>query len=140
MVRRPWAVTALGALLADVAMEVALCTRGTSGLRDRFRALLDGLLIPREAYSPASLRPGGAIAFHLAHDDLGKLLYHGRWDSTKTVQHYLHEGVSATAASALPRRTAQLIVPMSALLEELIADAAAVHAEPRAYVGATRVA
>ena len=81
------------------------------------------MLIPHETYSPVFLRLGGAVAFHLAHEDLAKLLYHGRWDSTKTVQHYLHEGVSATAASALPRRTAQLIVPMSAMLDELIAEA-----------------
>ncbi len=108
VLRRPEVVAALTALLWEVPRGAQLCGGGTQGLRARFRALLRGLGIDDTLYSPASLRPGGAIAFHLRHDDLGRLLYHGRWDSVRTGQHYLHEGVAAATAAALPPRAAAL--------------------------------
>ena len=71
-------------------------------------------------YSPASLRPGGAIAYHLRHDCLSRLLYHGRWHSVKTVQHYLHEGVAATVASSLAPGPAALVARLGGMLPELL--------------------
>lgn len=122
VIRRQWAVRGLCRLLSGVAPNIGLCAQQAYGLRRRFRQLLVALGIDGSAYSPGSLRPGGAVAFHLAHDDLGKLLYHGRWDSVRTVQHYLHEGASAAVSSCLPRGASELVLGLSALLEPLLAE------------------
>jgi len=119
VIRARWAVKLITAALCGVPRDVALCTGGSLGLRQRFRALVCGLRLPPETYTPGSLRPGGAIAHHLAHNDLGRLLFHGRWDSVKTVQHYLHEGVAVSVAAQIEPAAARLVLAMSRLLDEL---------------------
>ena len=130
VLRRPEAVGALTRLLWSIPRNWLLCGGGTAGLRGRFRALLRGLGIPESLYSPASLRPGGTIAYHLRCDDLGRLLYHGRWDSVRTVQHYLHEGVAAVTAAALPPRAAALMQQLVRLLPDLLAEVVCPHSVP----------
>jgi len=120
VIRARWAVKLITAALCGVPRDVALCAGGSLGLRQRFRALVCGLRLPPETYTPGSLRPGGAIAHHLAHNDLGRLLFHGRWDSVKTVQHYLHEGVAVSVAAQIEPAAAKLVLAVSRLLDELI--------------------
>ncbi len=60
-------------------VKLNLCAGGVHGLRVRFRCLLKGFGIGETTYSPALLRPGGAISYHLRQDDLGRLLYPERW-------------------------------------------------------------
>ncbi len=122
VLRRPWAVDALSRLLYRIPSDCSLCPRGVQGLRRRFRQLLIALLLSGDEYSPASLRPGGALSFHLRHDDLGRLLYHGRWDSVKTVQHYLHEGLAASVAACLPKRASALIMQLDLLLPQILEE------------------
>ena len=55
-----------------------------------FDHLVRALSCPPLPYSPGSLRGGGALAFLRCHrGDLTALLFQGRWDSVKTLSHYI---------------------------------------------------
>ena len=48
----------------------------------------------------------------------------------RTVQHYLHEGVAAVTAAALPPRASALVQQLVRLLPELLAEVVCPHDVP----------
>ena len=77
------------------------------------------------AYSPASLRPGGALhVFAQGNASLADLMYRGRWDCAKTLSHYLQEGFAALATVLVPPTSAQVIRGLAELLPDLVEELA----------------
>ena len=94
---------------------------GGGQLRRFFSLLLGALGIVHEGLTPSSVRPGGAVhIFRAGNHDLLRLMYHGRWDNPRTLQHYLNEGTALQVAMALPGKTAALVMELSNLLNDLI--------------------
>ena len=63
----------------------------------RFRLLFSSLLKRCQinaAYTPASLRAGGATYFVLQGWELSRLMFHGRWRSPTTLSSYIQEAMS----------------------------------------------
>ena len=118
-------VRLLEVVLHGVAHTTALLPGGTAGLRLRFAELLSALRVSHIAYSPASLRPGGALhVFAAGNVSLADLMYRGRWDCAKTLSHYLQEGFAALASVLVPPTAAVTIRGLSDLLPELVEELA----------------
>ncbi|MBM4022198.1 MAG: hypothetical protein FJ284_08145 [Planctomycetes bacterium] len=96
---------------------------GSAHLRLLFSTLLECLNLGHLAYSPSSLRPGGALhLFSQKNCSLADLMYRGRWDSSRTVSHYLQEGFAALAVSVISAAAAQRVRALSDLLPEVVAE------------------
>ena len=85
-----------------------------------FRQLIDALRLVPVGYTPGSLRPGGICADFMTGDlHLTEAMFHGRWESVKSVTRYLQAGMAAWALSFVPQSSAELISRLSALLSSL---------------------
>ena len=60
-------------------------------------------------FTLSSFRAGGATHHFRMYRNLGQLQYHGRWKSSATLEHYLHEAYSALVMSQLPEVSKQLV-------------------------------
>ncbi len=119
------AVRLLEVALHGVSQTTLLLPGGTAGFRLRFAELLSALHVGHLAYSPASLRPGGALhIFSGGNASLADLMYRGRWDCAKTLSHYLQEGFAALASVLVAPAAAGTIRGLADLLPELIEEAA----------------
>lgn len=52
--------------------------------------------------TPSGLRPGGATHHYSVHQDLPRLRRKGRWQTDRTLEHYLHEVVYALQYTKVP--------------------------------------
>ena len=104
--------------LLGVPQSAALLPGGGTELRRRFDSVLQALGLQAMPYSPASLRPGGALSmFQRASSGLMEVMYRGRWDNAKTLSHYLQEGVAALALHSVPPRSVNLVRGLAASSE-----------------------
>ena len=99
-------------LLAVAAKEFAslpptasLCPGQLRGLTERFKYLKQVTGLTNAPFTLASMRGGGAIHHFRTHQNLGLLQYRGRWESAKSMQHYIQMGSAALAYSQLPADT-----------------------------------
>ena len=87
-----------------------------------FKRLCGQLGVESVGYSPASLRAGGAVgAFVRGEASVADLRFRGRWDSDKTLSHYLQEGIAALAVCAIPSESQIRCMELSRLCEPLLA-------------------
>lgn len=63
----------------------------------RFSECLTLMGLAQTGYTLGSLRAGGATHLFRVERNLGQLQYHGRWKSSASLQHYLHEAMSVIA-------------------------------------------
>ena len=71
-------------------------------LRVLFRDVLAELSLDSVAYTFAGLRAGGATSHFRTHRDIVSLQYLGRWQSLRTISHYLQEAMSAQLRVTMP--------------------------------------
>eukprot|EP00971_Amphidinium_carterae_P333916 6468929-Amphidinium_carterae.1 len=74
-------------------------------------------------FSLASLRSGGATEFMLRTSNLGALQYRGRWSSSRTLQHYLQYGLSATTYAQLPTPVRDRLQDLASLAPSILCPA-----------------
>ena len=77
-----------------------------------FRAVLDSALaaaqLPARAFTPASLRAGGATHLFQQNVEVARIRIAGRWKSLASLDHYIQEASATTALTQLPAATATL--------------------------------
>ena len=84
---------------------MVLCTGGVAGLRQKFLAALKALDLERAPYSLGCIRGGGATWHFALSQNIGAPQYRGRWESEKTLRHYVQQGLVAIALSGIKRET-----------------------------------
>ena len=104
---------------------------GAIGFRRRFDALLLHLGADNLGYSPGSLRGGGVVAdFVRGRATLTDIMFHGRWDSTSSVSHYVQLGLAALATAQLSDVTAlrcSQVWAQAALINIITAQTTHIH-------------
>ena len=114
-VDEPWVVTLCSWALAGCSQQDLLVPGGSVALNARFQQLSRACRTHHLPYSPASLRGGGAVAL-LQSLGLSELMFRGRWDSVKSLTHYLQEGLAGLAICHLSPATAAVVNQLAALL------------------------
>ena len=88
-------------------------------------ALLQGLGLEygqANGYTFGSFRAGGATALFQRTDDLSAVRWRGRWDSLRSLEHYLQELPMAENFARLPGATKRRVVRVAGLLPLLLSD------------------
>ena len=93
---------------------------GLAALQRRFNVALLALGLQGCHYTLGSLRAGGATHHFLLYGNLASLMFRGRWDSARTLNHYVHMGLAAMTAATTPLHTTQLVQCLSDGLEDLL--------------------
>lgn len=86
-----------------------------------FQQVLHRVRITSIKFTPASLRAGGATHEFLAHGDIAKLRWRGRWQAVKTMDHYVQEIAAALVTTRLPDATRQLIQQLLQFKDQCVA-------------------
>ena len=85
-------------------------------------ALTDQLGVPARLLTPGSLRPGGVVRdFAEGRANLMEIMFHGRWESVKSLTRYLQAGLAAHAVLNLPPGCRARCSCLCALLPQLFA-------------------
>eukprot|EP00971_Amphidinium_carterae_P154168 3057567-Amphidinium_carterae.1 len=71
-------------------------------------------------YVPSGLRGGGATHHFLMHQDVPRLRRRGRWQTERTLQHYLHEVVYAQQQKHMPAAALELVSKWASLCSPLL--------------------
>eukprot|EP00971_Amphidinium_carterae_P163532 3242595-Amphidinium_carterae.1 len=79
-----------------------LCPGGLPLLSQRFMALKRALCLEASPFSVASLRGGGAVHYMRTVGNVSWLQYRGRWESPKSMGHYLQAGAALLAMARVP--------------------------------------
>ena len=85
-----------------------------------FETLLNVVSKPPLPYTPASLRGGGAIYHFNKNRSLSELMFAGRWDSMKTLSHYMQEGLATSALCKLDPHQHSVCVQLSQSLPRFV--------------------
>eukprot|EP00971_Amphidinium_carterae_P304380 6048934-Amphidinium_carterae.1 len=101
----PLILALLTSVIRDDPPRAPLLPGGLAGLQTRFTYLMCWLDCRRSGFTLASLRSGGATEYMLRTSNLGALQFRGRWTSSRTLQHYLQYGLSASTFVELPQVT-----------------------------------
>ena len=91
--------------------------------RSQWDALLHALRVESSdhgGFVPASIRAGGITWMYQQTHDLQLIRWIGRWESEKTVEHYLQEAPAALAAARLPIPVRQRIHKLAGMLPAAI--------------------
>ena len=92
-------------------------------LAAKFAAGLRALSVPygqAEGYTLGGLRAGGTTAYFEATSDLQLTRWRGRWDSMKSMEHYIQELPSHEAFARLPAAVRARIARIAALLPAVL--------------------
>ena len=77
----------------------------------------------KRGYVLSGLRAGGITAFFQSTQDMMLTRWRGRWDSLRTLEHYIQELPMAESYARLPARTRERLARLSSLLPELASEA-----------------
>ena len=116
LIEDPLALAVLRGCLADVRDTEPLLPGGGLDLRVRFERILTSLNLGNLPYTPASLRPGGALFLFGQRHSLMEVMFRGRWDNVRTLQHYLQEGFAGLALHRVPRARQAVVAELASLL------------------------
>ena len=124
-VREPMVIQYCTWALASLPPSALLLSGGTQALCVKFDILLDAPKLAGSPYTPACLRPGGAVEIYKRRGaSLLDVMFAGRWGKVRTLSHYLQEGFASLAATAIPREAAVLWTELALLLPSMILDLA----------------
>ena len=81
------------------------------------------LELQKRGFVLSGLRAGGITAFYNATGDLAACQWRGRWDSARTMEHYIQEAPMALAYADLPSDVRAGILQLSTALPSLLEKA-----------------
>ena len=90
-----------------------------------FAAGLDALRVPygqRDGFVLSGLRAGGVTAYFQATQDLALTRWRGRWDSARSMEHYIQEAPCAAAYARLAPGVRARIAQLARLLPAVFAN------------------
>ena len=88
-------------LLAGLPKGWKIFPGGAPTFAKLFREALAQLDLGSAGFTPASLRAGGATAMFMDEVPVETLRFRGRWTNTKTLEHYIQEGMACLQMSQL---------------------------------------
>eukprot|EP00971_Amphidinium_carterae_P330867 6464124-Amphidinium_carterae.1 len=107
-------------VFGDFPPKALLCAGGQVSLSLRFAALKRALGLEKSPFSLASLRGGGSVHYMRTIGNVSWLQYRGRWESAKTMGHYLQAGTAMMAMAAIPRDVTHRIKALAQLAPTLL--------------------
>jgi len=116
----PTIVEALESLWCNANTHACMCPGGVSGLGARFAHAKDVLGLRSSPYTLGGLRGGGAVAHFQRHQNLGLLQFRGRWETQRSLQHYLQEGFGLLQFARLPSDARELVRHLASLAPMII--------------------
>ena len=111
---------ALHAAVGHLHADALLCQGGRRGLTQRFRAACKRVDLEQAPLSLGSIRGGGATHHFTQCQNLCALQFRGRWESNRTLAHYLQQGLASLAYARLAPNTIGLLHSLSHLLEGVL--------------------
>eukprot|EP00971_Amphidinium_carterae_P346744 6488398-Amphidinium_carterae.3 len=109
-------------LLGAVAPNTLLVAGGLPLLSKRFDALKRVLSLSSSPFSLASLRGGGAVHYMRTIGNVSWLQYRGRWESAKSMGHYLQAGSAMLAMMNVSTQCRHLVKSLAQLTPTLVCN------------------
>ena len=110
----------LNRVCAGDAPTQLLIPGGLHGLQRRFDLAKRALGISASSFNLGGLRGGGAIEYFMRTHQIQELRFRGRWESERSLNHYVQLGLAATAYADLPASARFTIRQLACLAPELI--------------------
>jgi hypothetical protein len=86
----------------------------------RFLALLEALKLANLPYTPGCLRPAGVVAdFISGQANLTELMFHGRWESLRSLTRYLQAGMADFTIAVISEEQLCVCEQLETLLPDL---------------------
>ena len=98
--------------LADRRMKQQVFSMSMSTWRNMLVSLCQELQLTHMKITLGSLRAGGATWHFREHSNLGSLQFYGRWKSSSSVEHYLHDAMACFATTRVPKEAVQLVADL----------------------------
>mmetsp|Transcript_101717 Transcript_101717/g.326765 ORF Transcript_101717/g.326765 Transcript_101717/m.326765 type:complete len:158 (+) Transcript_101717:696-1169(+) len=119
-VDEPYVISFLLKVLPALPASERIWNGSSATFRTRFDDILKALSIPIGSILPSSLRTGGATTlFQLWDENVQKLMWRGRWQSQRILEHYVQELAATNILGKLKPRTQSLVLKLQALLAQV---------------------